>query len=191
MTSICSGRDSVQLRVKRKRKGTHLETEVEVESSRSNRNDASRRRILNSTKGHIWWLDPHCTYECRFQPVSFSYEMQERGREEEYEEDVQKNAATIPMMMSKTSMMLQQHTRPQHLALPPLVNAPACSSLRHILRPSFFGICPSAAICRDSRCRSSVQREGKKEKEGDAPEQQCSPSLRAPLSRRTLRRWQT
>lgn len=44
-------------------------------------------------------------------------------------------------------MREQQHTLPQHLPLPPFINAPVCSSVLHILSPSFFGICPSAAIC--------------------------------------------
>lgn len=45
-----------------------------------------------------------------------------------------------------TRMMEQQQTLPQHLPLPPCINAPACSSDLHILSPSFLGICPSAAI---------------------------------------------
>lgn len=45
---------------------------------------------------------------------------------------------------------VQQQHRPQALALPPRVNAPACSSDLHILNPAFSGIAPSAAICKES-----------------------------------------
>lgn len=62
----------------------------------------------------------------------------------------------MPTMMRTTRMMVQHTTRPQHRALPPRVNAPACSSLRYILRPTFFGICPSAAIYRTRSLVRSV-----------------------------------
>lgn len=66
-----------------------------------------------------------------------------------------KKAATIETMMMMTRIMAQQQTRPQQRPLPPLVKAPLCSSDLHILKPSFLGICPSAAICHQSEKRGS------------------------------------
>jgi hypothetical protein len=59
---------------------------------------------------------------------------------------LRKKAATIPTMIKTTNIMVQQTTLPQHLAFPPLVKAPACSSFLYIFNPTFLGICPSAAI---------------------------------------------
>lgn len=68
-----------------------------------------------------------------------------------------KNADTIDTRITTARMMQQQNNRPQHLPRPPFVNAPLCSSERHSLSPSFFGIAPSAAICAcagQGRCHS-------------------------------------
>lgn len=64
----------------------------------------------------------------------------------------------MPTRMRMTRMRVQQKTRPQHRARPPRVRAPACSSLRNMRRPSFFGIEPSAASC--GRATRGVSRAG-------------------------------
>lgn len=125
----------VSHRLKEKAEQTHVQSKVQQEPVRLHVDLAARKRRLDPIERNIGRLDPNCSPSSADTPDSPQPERNSRKKD-----------AIMLTRMIRTRIMEQPQTLPQHRPLPPFISAPACSSLLHILNPSFFGICPSAAI---------------------------------------------